>query len=66
MTAFTWFDIMRGNNKIGDMTNIVWSYRLKQNIGFALVSVEARPGDEVSVMKDGKQIRATLCELPFL
>ncbi len=65
-TAFTWFDINKGNTKIGDMTNIVWSWRLKKNIGFALVSVDAKPSDAVTVMKDGKQINASLCELPFL
>lgn len=66
MTAFHWFDIMKGNTKIGDMTNIVWSWRLEQNIGFALVSVDAKPGDEVEVIRDGKPVKAELCELPFL
>ena len=66
MTAFHWFDIMQGNAKVGDMTNIVWSWRLKQNIGFALVSVDSRPGDKVQVMRNGKPVNAELCELPFL
>jgi glycine cleavage system aminomethyltransferase T len=66
MTAFHWFDIMHGNNKVGDMTNIVWSWRLKQNIGFALVSVDAKPGDKVQVMRNGKPVNAELCDLPFL
>ncbi|MEE4239378.1 MAG: glycine cleavage T C-terminal barrel domain-containing protein [Anderseniella sp.] len=66
MTAFHWFDIMHGNNKVGDMTNIVWSWRLKQNIGFALVSVDAKPGDKVQVMRNGKPVNAELCHLPFL
>ncbi len=66
MTAFHWFDIMQGNTKIGGMTNIVWSWRLKQNIGFALVSVEAKPGDAVQVIRDGKPVNGTLCELPFI
>ncbi len=48
------------------MTNIAWSYRLKRNIGFALVSVDAKPGDEVSVMKNGVEIAARLCDLPFI
>ena len=66
MTAFHWFDIMKGNDKVGDMTNIVWSLRMKQNIGFALVSVDAKPGDAVEVIRDGKRVKAELCELPFL
>ncbi len=66
MTAFHWFDIMQGNQKIGGMTNIVWSWRLKQNIGLALVSVEAKPGDAVQVIRDGKPVTGTLCELPFI
>ena len=64
--AFHWFDIMSGNSKVGDMTNIAWSYRMEKNIGFALVSVEAKPGDQVTVVKDGKQVAAQLCELPFI
>jgi glycine cleavage system aminomethyltransferase T len=66
MTAFHWFDITKGNDKVGDMTNIVWSWRLKQNIGFALVSVNAKPGDAVEVIRDGKPVQGELCELPFL
>ncbi len=64
--AFNWFDINSGRTKIGDMTNIAWSYRLQKNIGFALVSVDAKPGDAVTVAKGGKQIAAQLCELPFI
>jgi len=64
--AFNWFEISSGKIKIGDMTNIAWSYRLQRNIGFALVSVDAKPGDAVIVAKDGKQIAAKLCELPFI
>ena len=48
------------------MTNGVWSRRLERNIGFALISREASPGDAVEVWKDGKRIPAALTELPFL
>jgi aminomethyltransferase len=65
-TAFHWFDIERDGTKVGDMTNIVWSWRLEQNIGFALVQVEARPGDEVQVLIEGTPVNGVLCELPFL
>ena len=60
-----WHDIYKGENKIGDMTNGVWSWRLKRNIGFALVSCDSAPGDIVSVHKRGKLINAKLTSLPF-
>lgn len=61
-----WFGIFKNGKKIGDMTNGVWSRRLKRNIGFALVSAESAPGDSVSVKKNGAEIPAALVELPFL
>ncbi len=64
--SFVWFDILADGAKIGSMTNIIWSYRMKRNIGFALVSVSAKAGDRVTVMRDGKAEPATLAELPFL
>ncbi len=64
--SFIWFDILSGDSKIGAMTNIVWSYRMKKNIGFGLVLVSAKAGDRVSVLRDGKMEPATLVELPFL
>ena len=64
--SFTWFDIMADGAKIGSMTNIIWSYRMKKNIGFALVSASANAGDRVSVMRGGMAEPAFLAELPFL
>lgn len=64
--SFTWFDIHTGGMKIGSMTNIIWSFRMKKNIGFALVSTVAKPGDRVEVMRGGKVDTGTLTELPFL
>lgn len=61
-----WYDITRNGKRIGDMTNGVWSRRLERNIGFALVSVEARPGEAVTVHRDGKEVAGELVELPFL
>jgi glycine cleavage system aminomethyltransferase T len=65
-SAFTWFDILRDGRKIGDMTNIIWSYRMKKNIGFALVSTAAQPGDIVEIQKDGRKIGGALTRLPFI
>jgi glycine cleavage system aminomethyltransferase T len=64
--SFVWFDILADGAKIGSMTNIIWSFRLNRNIGFALVTVSAKPGDRVTVMRGGKAEPATLAELPFL
>ena len=64
--SFIWFDLMAGDRKIGSMTNIIWSYRLKKNIGFALVSSAAKAGDTVKVARKGKAEGATLVEMPFI
>lgn len=63
---FIWHDIMMDGEKIGDMTNCVWSHRLKANIGFALVSRAAQPGASVTVKKDGRDIAGVLTDLPFI
>ena len=61
-----WYDILVDGRKVGDMTNGVWSWQLRRNIGFALISRELSPGDAVEVLKDGRRLRASLTELPFL
>ena len=61
-----WLDIEADGRKVGDMTNGVWSYQIKRNIGFALVSREISPGDSVEVLKEGRRISAAVVELPFL
>jgi len=63
---FRWSAIRVDQHKVGDLTNCTWSYRLKKNIGFGLVSVQCRPGDSVMVVKDDRSIRGTLTELPFV
>jgi len=63
---FRWSAIRVEQHKVGDLTNCTWSYRLKKNIGFGLVSVQCRPGDSVMVVKDDRSIRGTLTELPFV
>jgi glycine cleavage system aminomethyltransferase T len=59
-------DIMRNGRRIGMMTNCVWSPRLKSNIGYALVSISAKPGDMVTVERPRGPVSAKLVELPFL
>lgn len=61
-----WYDISTEGKQVGHMTNGVWSYRMKRNIGYALVSKIMKSGDEVRVHKDGQIVSGTLCDLPFL
>ena len=60
-----WYDILLNGTKVGDMTNGVWSHRLKRNIGYALISSQINVGQNVEVCKDGQKIEASLCKLPF-
>ncbi len=62
----SWCDIFDDGGKIGDMTNGVWSYRMKSNIGFALVSQDMKSGDGVQIHKGAQIISGTLCDLPSL
>ena len=57
---------MHDGMKVGDLTNIIWSYRLKANIGFGLLSVEVKAGDTVTVALATGLTSAKLVELPFL
>ncbi len=64
--GFSWEEIHKNGRKVGDMTNCVWSPRLKENIAYALISVEMKPGDEVTVLRQAGPVSGVLCELPFL
>ena len=64
--GFRWHSILMSGQKVGAMTNCVWSYRLKRNIGFALVSTACLAGHRVEVVKEGVPLAGTLSELPFL
>jgi aminomethyltransferase len=64
--GFLWHPIHRNGRKVGDLTNCVWSYRLKKNIGFALIARDCVAGDTVEVVKDGRPISGRLQELPFI
>jgi len=63
---FNWNAIDMDGSRIGDMTTCVWSYRLRKNIGFALVANFAKPGDRVVVRRGAGAVEGTLYELPFL
>ena len=63
---FAWDRIEKNGAKIGNMTNCVWSPRMKCNIGYALISTSYKSGDSVEVIRSGKAVAAKLVELPFL
>ncbi|MEM7169050.1 MAG: glycine cleavage T C-terminal barrel domain-containing protein [Pseudomonadota bacterium] len=60
-----WLDIEKNGAVVGHMTHKAWSYRLQRMIGFALISVEASPGDTVFVNDAHRRIGGTLVHLPF-
>jgi glycine cleavage system aminomethyltransferase T len=59
-------EVMLNGQRIGMMTNCVWSFRMKANIGYALVSADVGAGAAVHVMRAGGPVSARLVELPFL
>ncbi len=61
-----WARICKDGDPVGHMTCCAWSFRMQANIGFALVSVEARPGDVVIVDRHDGQVAGRLTDLPFL
>ena len=64
--GFHWHSIYKDGQRVGDMTNCVWSYRLKRNIGFGLVSTQCAVDDDVQVHKEGQIFNAKLKSLPFI
>ena len=65
--SFHWEDIVVDGKKVGDMTQCVWSPRLKRNIGYALISCSCKVGDSVTLLRSaGREIKASLVDLPFL
>jgi glycine cleavage system aminomethyltransferase T len=64
--GFLWNDIFKGGQKVGDLTNCVFSIRMQKNIGFALVSRDCDVEDRVETMVNGRMEPATLTALPFL
>ena len=64
--GFSWHDILKDGRKVGDLTNCVWSYRLKRNIGFALIETACRAGDSVDLRKEGRVVAGVLTALSFL
>jgi aminomethyltransferase len=64
--GFHWHSIYHQGQRVGDLTNCVWSWRLKRNIGFGLVASACAVGDLVEVQLAGKSVTGTLSALPFI
>lgn len=60
-----WLPIKKDGTQIGHLTHKAWSYRLKKMIGYALVSLDAGPGDSVLVLDQDEATKGQLCALPF-
>jgi glycine cleavage system aminomethyltransferase T len=63
---FRWLAIARDGETVGHLTTSVWSYRLKRNIGIALVRSDCAAQQTINVHKDGTAIAGTLTALPFI
>ena len=50
----------------GRLTNRVWSYRLKRNIGFGLVTVDCVLDDRIELHRQGQAIGGWLTSVPFV
>ena len=61
-----WNPILRDGVRVGDLTNCVFSYRLKKNIGFALIGRDCAIGADVETIVNGRRIAGRLCDLPFI
>ena len=59
-------DITRNGQRIGMMTNCVWSPRMEANIGYALIDASVLAGETVQVQRDTGAVDARLVPLPFL
>jgi len=64
--GFHWHPILCNGKKIGDLTNCTWSFGLKRNLGFGLISSDYASGEIVEVLKDDTMIPARLTHLPFI
>ena len=63
---FAWLPILVNGQKVGDLTNSAWSFRLKKNIGFALISSKCQVGDRVEIVRKDGTISGILTDLPFI
>lgn len=58
-------DVLLDGRSVGMMTNCVWSYRMKANIGFVLVEAGVAEGAEVTVARADEPCPGRLVGIPF-
>lgn len=63
--GFLWNPIFKDGQKVGDLTNCVFSIRVQKNLGFALISSACQIGDRVEALVGGRMEPGTLVEMPF-
>jgi aminomethyltransferase len=64
--GFLWNPIFREGCKVGDLTNCIFSYRLRKNIGFALIDRDCAIGERLQASIGGVMQTGTLTDLPFI
>jgi glycine cleavage system aminomethyltransferase T len=64
--GFLWNPIFKDGQKVGDLTNCIFSYRMQKNIGFALIDAACAIGDRVEAQIGGVMQPGKLTDLPFL
>lgn len=65
LLARTWCDILKNGKTVGSVTSTAFSWRMRANVGLALVSSTVQPGDNVQVVFEGRIHDAHIVELPF-
>lgn len=61
-----WHRIERNGKFVGHLVNRTWSYRLEQNIGYALISRDCQVGDRITLHQEHGPVQGTLTKIPFL
>ena len=59
-------DVMLDGQRIGTLTNCVWSWRMQANIGFVLIDAAGPVGTEVTVSRASGLAQGRLVDIPFL
>ncbi len=59
-------DVMLDGQRIGMLTNCVWSWRMQANIGFVLIDAAVPVGTEVTVARASGPAQGRLVDIPFL
>ncbi len=64
----TWFwPVVREGERVGRVTDAVWSPKLERNIGYAWVPIElSAPGTKIDVESEQGELTVTTAEIPFV